>query len=101
MTDFSEFRPELGRRFRSERRCPSTECQSKRHAMKSLVHASGNTQPQKPLKSRSMWAMIWRGFARVDETQRAKERRVLERTQQLARLEQMEIDQLVREVGEW
>jgi hypothetical protein len=69
--------------------------------MKSFVHPSGNARPQKPVKSRSVWTTIWRGFARFDKTQHAKERRVLERTQRLKRLEQLEIDQLVREVGEW
>ena len=69
--------------------------------MKSLVHTSRIACRQKPdeTRSRSLWAMMSRGLARFDGgTQRANEQRVLERMQQLERLE---CDQRVRETGEW
>jgi hypothetical protein len=47
-----------------------------------------------------MLSMISRGLARLTGTQRANERRARERLQQLERLE-WELDQCVREVGEW
>jgi len=75
---------------------------SQRTAMKSLVHTSRTARRQKPVETRSLWAMISRGLARFDGgTQRANEQRVLERMQQLERLERLDFDQRVRETGEW
>ncbi|MET3442890.1 short-subunit dehydrogenase involved in D-alanine esterification of teichoic acids [Variovorax paradoxus] len=69
--------------------------------MKSLVHTSRTARRQKPAETRSLWARISRSLARLDGTPRTNEERVLERMQQLERLERMDFDQRVRETGEW
>lgn len=51
-------------------------------------------------KPHLMLSMISRGLARLTGRRRANERRARERLQQLERLE-WELDQRVREVGEW
>ena len=74
---------------------------SKRNAMKSLVHTSRTARRQKPDETCSLWAKISRSLARLDGTRRTNEERVLERMQQLERLDRMDFDQRVRETGEW
>jgi hypothetical protein len=61
-------------------------------------HNSTATLMNHTTRLRSMLAMIARGLARLDGAQRANERRARERVEQLAR---WELDQRVREVGEW
>jgi len=74
---------------------------SQRNAMKSLVHTSRTARRQKPAETRSLWASISRSLARLNGTRRTNEERVLERMQQLERLDRMDFDQRVRETGEW
>jgi hypothetical protein len=69
--------------------------------MKSLVHISRTARRQKADGTRSLWARISRCLAGLDGTRRTNEERVLERMQQLERLDRMDFDQRVRETGEW
>lgn len=64
-------------------------------------HTARTARWRKPDQTRSLWAALSRTLARLDGTWRTDEERVLERMQQLERLERMDFDQRVRESGEW
>ncbi|MDP9996458.1 hypothetical protein J2W28_006963 [Variovorax boronicumulans] len=64
-------------------------------------HIPETAQMKRATKPRSMLEMISHGLARLDGVRRANEKRARERLEQLARLEQWELDRRVREVGEW
>lgn len=69
--------------------------------MNSFRHRSTTGPLKQVARPWSMLAMISRGLAKRDGAQHENERRVRERLEQLARLEQWELDRRVREVGEW
>lgn len=78
-----------------------TQRLSKRYTMNSHHPNSRTALLDRTRGLRSMLAMVSQRMANFDGTQQANERRERERLAQLEQPERWELDQRVREVGEW